>query len=161
MTTPTPTPSAEAMTIARLLNCEEVNESAVVIDAAFVPLRTDLEAARRENERLTDSLEALSRDVHKLGSDNQYIVTDRDALRTRVAELKDKLLIQEARDNALCDRITALETANKALEADKVRLRAALVNAKHAFGAITEFEGVPTLVERERIDAAIAQGGGQ
>jgi len=157
--TPPPTPSAEATkrpvlsktlqdmagipsygtSACRLLDA--LAASALVMELDFESLRTDLEAARRENGRLTQFIDKQQECI-------LVLQPDRDALRTRVAELEDdntqlrKRREDEARtitalENELARLnklsaslttvvnedfkiITALETANKALEAQLV-----------------------------------------
>jgi hypothetical protein len=100
------------------------------------------------------------------------LAADRDALRTRVAELEWTVIANgkqlDSRDEMIAEksaRITALETTNKALEADKARLDWLTKNGRtlSEYDGHWEIEGsdFSHLSPRAAIDAAIAQSGGQ
>jgi len=215
------TPSAEAMACAKELYPDGQDDPldvmrtqaayAEAIDRHLAPLRTDLEAARKENERMTTNLQTT---VDASASAMSQVIEQRDALRARVAELEndkiiigDKLCIERSYNEGKNQRITALEselaesradtqkvlkivhdqtaeieslrnreialeTANKALEADKARLdwlRHQGVRSRQNVMCMTspveEDDGGPNNL-RAAIDAAIAdaaltQSGGQ
>lgn len=191
---PTPNttgPSAEAMAFAANLkdqfsgiNINRISESDLILfyDRHLAPLRADLEAARRENEGLTRELNHIRNYRSGLLIDTE---NDRDALRTRVAELGKELNRTECdclrflgSTTELNKRITALETANKALEADKARLdwlekrHLTLSATKEDHGdelwlwwQVTSgnqsLSGHPLSTPRDAIDAALAHSGGQ
>jgi len=107
--------SSEYGPITNAYGTELLVKYAAIIDRHIAPLRTDLEAARRENERLTCALhQCLAATGEEAGdADDFRALVNRERVTVRaIKELRDD------RDK-LETALTAALTANRALEADK------------------------------------------